>query len=332
MDHFKLLGAWFLCGDNTLRRKFLIMPGHGGNCKSVLTTFLHHVFGQYFFTMDSSAILEASINRDDEEHSTKLATMQGCRLAIAHEPKRTQHYNQSKIKKLTGGDTFSARPAHGRATDIVHFIPQISLAQCCNLEDFPMVRADHAFAKRMDVLEMSSQFGQRQDKSIITKDDDEKREYVQDKTLNTANYKHCWLKVALAAYKDFLADPEFQFEHSTIAWERISGIQCPVRTFYQEEVVHVTREVYDELDPALRFSRIDKYTYDMHQLYSDFQLWKKKQTKSSFLQFDTDKKKFIVRITSMCGADKIAAQNRRLKQHTSRSELYQQRSKESPFA
>ncbi len=334
MEHFKLISAWILCGDNSLRRKFLLMPGHGGNSKSVLTNFLSKVLGDYFFTMDSSAIQESSIHRDDEEHSTKLSTMPGCRVAIAHEPNRGQPYNQSKIKKMTGGDTFSARPAHGRATDIVNFIPQTAVMQMMNYPDLPTYKPDPAFYKRIDVLEMKSQFGQRQDKTIITEDDDEKREYVQDAniSLNMGNWKHCWLEDALAAYKGFLANPEFQFEHSTAAWETMSGMQCPVRTFLEEEVQHVTREVYNELDPALRFSRIDKYHYEMHQLYGDFQLWKKKQTKAAFLRDDTDKKKFISRVRSICGSEMVAARDTRLKQHFPCMQLYQQRCKESPFA
>ena len=320
MDHYKLVCAWILCGNLSIRRKFLLLVGHGGNSKSKQGNLLQHALGDYAYTSMSSQALQVSgKTRHDEEHSTKLAGMKGKRVAVASEPSKRCPYDQNHIKKLTGGDAISARPAFGKASDIVTFISQASLAQLLNFSDFPLIEHDPAFDKRADVLPMKSTFGQRPDKSIITEDDDEKREYKEDTSIDMLMpyFKFCWLKAALAAYKDFLANPLFEFAHSKEAWNEMCGQQSAVGTFFSDEVVHVTREVYDGLDPGMRRSRIDQYHYSLDEMFDDFQDWKFKQTKRAFTDDATTKRQFTERVLSAFPGF-VTAQNRRLSGHSRR--------------
>ena len=95
------------------------------------------------------------------------------------------------------------------------------------------------------------------------------------------------------------------------------GQQSAVGTFFSDEVVHVTREMYDGLDPGKRQSRIDKYHYPLDDMFEDFQEWKFKQTKRAFTDDATTKRQFTERVASAFPGF-ITSQNRRLSGHCRR--------------
>jgi phage/plasmid-associated DNA primase len=306
LEHYRLVCAWILCGNLSIRRKFLLMPGNGGNSKSIQGKLFGFALGDYANTsMSSAAIQQSGRDRHDEEHATKLALMKGKRVAVASEPKRSLPYDQNQIKKLRGGDPLSARPAFGKASDIVTFVSQASLVQLLNYCDLPLIDHDPAFEKSVDVLPMKSTFGERADKSPITVDDDEKREYMEDTSLDTKLpfFQHCWLKAALDAYPRFLANPNFEFEHSKEAWKEMLAHQSAVGTFLSETYVHVSQELYNKLDPNKRHSRINQYHVQVHDMWEEFQRWKVKQTKAAFKDDAITKKHFNEKIfTTFAGS------------------------------
>jgi phage/plasmid-associated DNA primase len=323
MEHYELVCAWILCGNQNIRRRFLLMPGPGGNSKSLHAKVLKNALGKYAHTMGKMAIQWSGRARGDEEHSTKLAQLKGVRVAITSEPQSKCQYDQDHIKALTGGDGISARPAFGKATDIVTFVPQGSLVQMLNPVSFPEITPDTAFEGRLDVLPMTSVFGKREDKSIIEEDDDEKREYLEDTSLDAKlpHFKHCWLKAALAAYLHFLRNPLFDFQHSKDTLNEMLQRQSAVTAFLAEEVVHVTREVYSGLNMIRRLAQLNMYHTSMDDLWLAFQNWKKQQAVGAFMDDAKKRHEFVKRILVILDGH-VKAQNTGISGHFLRTSLY----------
>ena len=59
-----------------------------------------------------------------ERHPTELARLRGARLVIAQETEKGRHWNESRIRALTGGDTITARFMR---QDFFEFTPQFKL-------------------------------------------------------------------------------------------------------------------------------------------------------------------------------------------------------------
>ena len=82
-----------------------ILHGTGANGKSVLVETLKTVMGKYANT--TPFITFAEKNRSDSTND--LAALAGARMVVASESEETAGLNESRIKRLTGGDEVAAR-------------------------------------------------------------------------------------------------------------------------------------------------------------------------------------------------------------------------------
>ena len=82
-----------------------LFVGTGANGKSTILEVASGILGDYVASMPENFLLDKGF----QEHSTEIARLRGCRLAIGSETRPDGKFNESRVKMLTGGDTISAR-------------------------------------------------------------------------------------------------------------------------------------------------------------------------------------------------------------------------------
>ena len=108
-----------------------LFVGTGANGKSTILEVASGILGDYVATMPENFLLDKGF----QEHSTEIARLRGCRLAIGSETRPDGKFNEARVKMLTGGDTISARmigknffdfkPTHTLVLAINH-LPKVS--------------------------------------------------------------------------------------------------------------------------------------------------------------------------------------------------------------
>jgi putative DNA primase/helicase len=93
----------------TIEHSLLFLFGTGSNGKSVFTSVLTAIFGDYAI----NAPMEMFIATHVERHPTEIARLRGARLVVAHETQKGRRWDESKLKTLTGGDPVSGRFMRG---------------------------------------------------------------------------------------------------------------------------------------------------------------------------------------------------------------------------
>jgi P4 family phage/plasmid primase-like protien len=79
--------------------------GTGGNGKSVFFDTVTAILGDYALTAPMDMFLKTKYDR----HPTELARLNRRRLVLANETTKGRHWDDAKIKNLTGGDKIAAR-------------------------------------------------------------------------------------------------------------------------------------------------------------------------------------------------------------------------------
>ena len=99
----RVCGYWLT--GHTREHALFFLYGTGANGKSVFIETIQGVMGDYAI----SAPIETFMASRGDRHPTELAALRGARLVVAPETESGRHWNESRIKQLTGGDTVAAR-------------------------------------------------------------------------------------------------------------------------------------------------------------------------------------------------------------------------------
>ena len=92
---------------------FLVVWGPGGNGKSKLIETLGDILGGYYRSINADVLLESGKNL----HPTSLKRLEGGRLAVIAELEAKDKWNESLLKRITGGDKINARDMHENETE-----------------------------------------------------------------------------------------------------------------------------------------------------------------------------------------------------------------------
>jgi putative DNA primase/helicase len=84
---------------------FSFLYGTGANGKSTFINTIARVFGDYC----TNASMDTFLASNTPQHPTDLAKLHGARLVTAQETQKGRHWDEIKVKALTGGDRISAR-------------------------------------------------------------------------------------------------------------------------------------------------------------------------------------------------------------------------------
>jgi putative DNA primase/helicase len=122
--------------------------GIGANGKSTFFNVLSGILGDYHTT----APIETFIASHNEHHPTDLAGLQSARLVSAIETKEGRHWDESKLKAVTGGEPISARVMR---QDSFKYMPQFKVLIAGNHK--PALRTvDEAIRRRLHLIPWAS--------------------------------------------------------------------------------------------------------------------------------------------------------------------------------
>jgi putative DNA primase/helicase len=95
----------YCCTGLTTEHAFVFAYGTGANGKSTFINTIVRTLGDYAAVADMGTFIASSAER----HPTDLAKLRGSRLVVAQETQKGRHWDETKIKALTGGDRLTAR-------------------------------------------------------------------------------------------------------------------------------------------------------------------------------------------------------------------------------
>ncbi|SDB47216.1 phage/plasmid primase, P4 family, C-terminal domain-containing protein [Bauldia litoralis] len=128
----------------TSEHALFFLYGTGANGKSVFTSTLDVIFGDYA----EVAPIEMLMSSSGDRHPTELAKLRGARFVTAVETERDRAWAESKLKVLTGGDRITAR-FMGR--DFFDFTPQFKIVAAGNHK--PVIKTvDEAMRRRLHLI------------------------------------------------------------------------------------------------------------------------------------------------------------------------------------
>ncbi|MBY6155924.1 phage/plasmid primase, P4 family [Pseudooceanicola nitratireducens] len=134
------LFGYALLGNPT-RQVFTIVHGGGSNGKSTLINIVEHIFGDYARSAEPSTF----IRQRNERVRDDLARLKGARMVATSELATGEILDAALVKRLTGGDTITARSLYKEAFE---FKPQFTLFMVTNA--LPVIDGgDSALARRL---------------------------------------------------------------------------------------------------------------------------------------------------------------------------------------
>jgi putative DNA primase/helicase len=135
--------GYCLTGD-TREEALFFSYGTGGNGKGTFWETIAGIMGDYH----AAAEMEMFTSSQHDRHSAEMAVLHGARMVTATETEEGRRWNESKIKKLTGGGPIAAR--YMRRNPFT-FIPQFKLSIDGNHK--PRIRTvDEAIRRRMNLI------------------------------------------------------------------------------------------------------------------------------------------------------------------------------------
>lgn len=151
IGYVRRLFGYALTGD--IREHTLpIFWGAGSNGKSTLVETIPLVLGENYWVSAPDGML--MVRRGGDQHPTELARLHRKRLVTASETEQGQHLNVSLVKRLTGGDTITARFMH---KDFFQFAPTHKIVVCTN-EKPRIVNSGHGMWRRVALLPFRVKF------------------------------------------------------------------------------------------------------------------------------------------------------------------------------
>ena len=138
----RVLG-YCLTGDIS-EEVIFFLHGTGQNGKGVLTSTIEWLMADYCKSAGDEVFTETKNDR----HSTEIARLNGARVVLVTEVEQGRRWNEARLKKMTGGDTLTARFMR---QDDFEFKPQFKPLISANHK--PQLRSvDVAMRRRMHLI------------------------------------------------------------------------------------------------------------------------------------------------------------------------------------
>lgn len=144
IDYLQRVCGYCLTGS-TREQCLFFLYGPGGNGKTTFVSTISGIMGDYART---AAIDAFSASNGHDRHPTELANLQGARLVTASETAEGRHWDETRIKTLTGGDTISARFMR---QDFFTYRPVLKLMVSGNNKP-ELKGVDEAWRRRMQII------------------------------------------------------------------------------------------------------------------------------------------------------------------------------------
>lgn len=143
IDYIQRVLGYCITGATTDHALFYAW-GRGQNGKTTILETVGHILGDYWIESPPQAFIAGG----EARHETEIARMHNVRLVTSDELPQGKEWDTSKVKRLTGGSTISARFMR---QDYFEFEPQFKLLMAGN--DRPSIRqVDDAIRRRFHLI------------------------------------------------------------------------------------------------------------------------------------------------------------------------------------
>ena len=138
----RVVGYWLTA--HTHEHALFFLYGLGANGKSVFVETIQGIMGDYSTTSPVETFMAARGDR----HLSELAVLRGARLVVSPETEAGRHWNEARLKQVTGGDRIAANYMR---QDIFTFKPAFKLCIVGNHK--PSLRTvDEAIRRRFHLI------------------------------------------------------------------------------------------------------------------------------------------------------------------------------------
>lgn len=179
--------------DGKCLEKFVIFNGGGGNGKGVIDDLLLKALGNYGLIGNNGILFETSKTGSNPEKSN----IHKKRLVIFREPSERNKFENSIIKELTGGGTFSARSHHEKTT-----IKELNLTMIVECNKRPLFAEEPQDAETRRIIDIVFRSTFTTDKTII---DNTNNIFLANPYFKTVefqdNHKYALMKILFDQYK-----------------------------------------------------------------------------------------------------------------------------------
>lgn len=174
---------------------FIIFNGGGGNGKGVIDDLLLEALGNYGMIGNNAILFEKSSTGSNPEK----ANMHKKRLVVFREPSEKNKFENSVIKELTGGGTFSGRGHHESNTK-----KELNLTMIVECNKRPLLAEEPTDADFRRIIDLLFRSSFTMDKELIDnkKNIFEANQYYKTKEFQK-KYKFALLKILFEAYKEY---------------------------------------------------------------------------------------------------------------------------------
>lgn len=159
ISYIKRLVGYCLTGS-VKEQGLWVFWGSGANGKSVFTSVLDNLLGEYHLRCDPELFVEGRA-RAAGQASPHIIALKGRRIAIASETKAGAKMAETALKELTGGDKLTGRQLHQEPQE---FHPTHKLILLTNHR--PRVTQDPALWRRLRLVPFEVSFEGREDKNL----------------------------------------------------------------------------------------------------------------------------------------------------------------------
>jgi phage/plasmid-associated DNA primase len=175
--------------------KFIIFSGTGGNGKGLVDDLLLVALGNYGMIGNNSILFETSKTGPNPEK----ANMHKKRLVVFREPPESKKFENSIIKELTGGGTFSARGLNDSDTK-----KEINLTMIVECNKKPMFNEEPTNADVRRIIDINFRTTYTTDDSLI----DEKNHIYKANPYYKSfefqqKYKYALIKILIEEHKKY---------------------------------------------------------------------------------------------------------------------------------
>ncbi len=246
--------------DGKCLEHFIIFNGCGGNGKGMINDLLLCALGDYAMIGNNSILFEASKTGSNPEK----ANIHKKRLVLFREPPENKKFENSIIKELTGGGTFSARGHHESNTK-----KELNLTMIVEANKKPLFAEEPTNADVRRIVDVVFRSSYTQNKDLVNKENNIYLANTYYKTPEFQNkYKCALLKILMEAYKKH-KEYDYKLKIPKTIEERTSQyleLSCNILQWFKdnyeltnnEENICKMKDLYDDFSSSTYFHTLTK--------------------------------------------------------------------------
>lgn len=240
--------------------KFVIFNGKGGNGKGMIDDLLLTALGNYGLIGNNNILFESSKTGSNPEKNN----IHKKRLVLFREPCENKKFENSVIKELTGGGTFSARGHHETKT-----VKELNLTMILEANKRPLFAEEPTEADARRIIDIYFGTKYTTEKELVN---EQNRIYLANVYYKTdefkIKYRCALLKILMNAYKNFKLN-EHTFEIPKSIKDRTTQyleMSCNILQWFKDNYKYTEkktdickmRDLYDDFTTSTYYVNLTK--------------------------------------------------------------------------